>query len=102
MALRAQGSAAVRGNINPEAVSRDFDGSTRLFFFNDRATTEIYTLSLHGALPIWLPTRATSQARSAPRRWRPPWRGTSRCLRSAQHTSELQSPMDLVCLLLLE
>src|SRR5262245_66357771 len=65
------------------------------FFFNDTATTEIYTLSLHDALPI-------SAAISGPcrvRRWRPhiPHRS-----RSEEHTSELQSLRHLVCRLLLE
>src|SRR6266540_7235086 len=72
------------------------------FFFNDTATTEIYTLSLHDALPIsarrgtrgiprW---RAPPEDRAAARGWRSP--------RSEEHTSELQSHHDLVCRLLLE
>src|SRR2546429_3870112 len=66
------------------------------FFFNDTATTEIYTLSLHDALPISLCRRARAR----------------RCLleqafglhrgRSEEHTSELQSRLHLVCRLLLE
>src|SRR5450432_4860102 len=65
------------------------------FFFNDTATTEIYTLSLHDALPIlssyasWL---LSSQAGS----------DSCICARSEEHTSELQSRSDLVCRLLLE
>src|SRR5438552_7868130 len=65
------------------------------FFFNPPATTDIYTLSLHDALPIC---------------FRPPW--SCRCFfsprvlpgvnRSEEHTSELQSPDHLVCRLLLE
>src|SRR5256885_9450779 len=71
------------------------------FFFNDTATTEIYTLSLHDALPIWLeppPSRLELPAwrLEPPPRWRP-----SR-VRSEEHTSELQSPCNLVCRLLLE
>src|SRR5580658_11388508 len=78
--------------------------SSSFFFFNDTATTEIYTLSLHDALPIprtrsvWWAARyrvscapcdrLTSTARSVPR--------------SEEHTSELQSPCNLVCRLLLE
>src|SRR5258708_10857918 len=80
------------------------------FFFNDTATTEIYTLSLHDALPIW---------------WRPIRGGRAMNVdlvvvgtgeaaravvfsmraagwRSEEHTSELQSPDHLVCRLLLE
>src|SRR5208337_5679256 len=64
------------------------------FFFNDTATTEIYTLSLHDALPIFAPGPAPQT------RWRPePSRPVGR---SEEHTSELQSPMYLVCRLLLE
>src|SRR5438270_3650920 len=83
------------------------------FFFNDTPTTEIYTLSLHDALPILLAARlsagrcssrsptvsrrsVSSEAAARLRRcaWRP-WR-------SEEHTSELQSQSNLVCRLLLE
>src|SRR5437868_9893851 len=74
-------------------------------FFNDPATPEIYTLSLHDALPIW----STMPRRQAPSHRCPaspaiaPIRpvGLVR-LRSEEHTSELQSRFDLVCRLLLE
>src|SRR5438067_3085427 len=73
------------------------------FFFNDTATTEIYTLSLHDALPIYLGSvgDASRQRRC---RGHPPGRGPPHCgeLRSEEHTSELQSRFDLVCRLLLE
>src|SRR6195952_6115334 len=65
------------------------------FFFNDTATTEIYTLSLHDALPIW-PLTSRSCRSPTPRpssSFRP---------RSEEHTSELQSLRHLVCRLLLE
>src|SRR5215216_8047106 len=63
------------------------------FFFNDTATTEIYTLSLHDALPIC----------SEPAlRHCPPYRFSGHANRSEEHTSELQSPDHLVCRLLLE
>src|SRR5215468_9489006 len=65
------------------------------FFFNDTATTEIYTLSLHDALPISSRVRSADSTWSA-RRSRGRWR------RSEEHTSELQSHHDLVCRLLLE
>src|SRR5690349_22969305 len=68
------------------------------FFFNDTATTEIYTLSLHDALPILLP--AASEA-VHPRLRQPRQRLHVRH-RSEEHTSELQSRRDLVCRLLLE
>src|ERR1035438_10929286 len=64
------------------------------FFFNDTATTEIYTLSLHDALPISHGPGCPSSGSIA---WRLPWRG-----RSEEHTSELQSLRHLVCRLLLE
>src|SRR5258705_2598935 len=90
--------------------------SSSFFFFNDTATTEIYTLSLHDALPICGPARSGHSAwflliGSRPR-WsrvrhrmraytscwsRARWRG-----RSEEHTSELQSLRHLVCRLLLE
>src|SRR2546422_2089833 len=74
-----------------------------IFFFNDTATTEIYTLSLHDALPISHDS-AQSLDPCGPRRF--PWRGYSRQRpapqRSEEHTSELQSRLHLVCRLLLE
>src|SRR5947207_7370512 len=82
------------------------------FFFNHTATTEIYTLSLHDALPIsgfGTDARRRRAAASGPVRKLP---AMSRCLphasvcralcRSEEHTSELQSHSDLVCRLLLE
>src|SRR5258708_21967514 len=70
--------------------------SASFFFFNDTATTEIYTLSLHDALPI-----SMCRAARRPRR-----RCFTACCckaaRSEEHTSELQSPDHLVCRLLLE
>src|SRR5215208_6372259 len=73
------------------------------FFFNDTATTEIYTLSLHDALPISRPSRTAAQERPRPSRT-PGASGarTSRGARSEEHTSELQSRGHLVCRLLLE
>src|SRR5256885_15449818 len=84
------------------------------FFFNDTATTEIYTLSLHDALPISLFTDFTAVNTGVPRShalrfycentpnaagYAPNPAGASR---SEEHTSELQSPCNLVCRLLLE
>src|SRR6266540_7496196 len=72
------------------------------FFFNDTATTENYTLSLHDALPIWTRTR-TPGGRSTHRRTAFSEPGYHRAAaRSEEHTSELQSHHDLVCRLLLE
>src|SRR6266571_9349642 len=76
------------------------------FFFNDTATTEIYTLSLHDALPIsWrrisrLPsTNGSRCVTEAPTRTPCPLAARAR---SEEHTSELQSHVNLVCRLLLE
>src|SRR5688572_31897028 len=85
--------------------------SFSFFFFNDPATTEIYTLSLHDALPISMPVREwrtgvfccschylITAILSCPNRRRAgPWNP-----RSEEHTSELQSQSNLVCRLLLE
>src|SRR5437764_4506595 len=88
------------------------------FFFNDTASPEIYTLSLHDALPILqgvpdatgvavqiagheAPVRFTfadCKPEFAGTKWPADWKN----LRSEEHTSELQSPMYLVCRLLLE
>src|SRR6266850_7652389 len=68
------------------------------FFFNDPATTEIYTLSLHDALPIRPREEVApvvAKAQVAPPIETLPGR-------SEEHTSELQSPCNLVCRLLLE
>src|SRR3712207_9192307 len=93
------------------------------FFFNDPATTDIYTLSLHDALPIFdagvpvaaqvagagqdeIAQAAQSRQRIAARPFRPgqprDLRETARYQRSEEHTSELQSRQYLVCRLLFE
>src|SRR3712207_7303306 len=92
------------------------------FFFNDTATTEIYTLSLHDALPISRCTRSWRSGRCPPRcataralpgepssacgpcvpSWTSRTRWPAPRLRSEEHTSELQSRQYLVCRLLLE
>src|SRR2546430_12445434 len=96
--------------------------SLHFFFFNDTATTEIYTLSLHDALPIYFSGRTLGRltAHFAPRRLRhlvvvdresvvesePLFQNgrpdERRRVRSEEHTSELQSQSNLVCRLLLE
>src|SRR5256885_9374299 len=93
------------------------------FFFNDTATTEIYTLSLHDALPIFHPqlatmliylfTDAVANPADLKRLLESACEQTFNCIsvdgdtstndtRSDEHTSELQSPCNLVCRLLLE
>src|SRR5256885_12529276 len=71
------------------------------FFFNDTATTEIYTLSLHDALPISGALLHALQRRVVVQVQKHEAHGTGRA-RSEEHTSELQSPCNLVCRLLLE
>src|SRR5258708_39347149 len=91
-----------------------FNLTPLFFFFNDTATTEIYTLSLHDALPISRPERSRRHIphTDSPRSW-PGAAGSRRRAcpasgraiarpRSEEHTSELQSPDHLVCRLLLE
>src|SRR5437588_7018983 len=81
------------------------------FFFNDPAPTEIYTLSLHDALPISRASPGFEKNKLRNSRGLPHLRTTgcsytinlaSRQSRSEEHTSELQSHSDLVCRLLLE
>src|SRR5260370_12441213 len=84
------------------------------FFFNDTATTEIYTLSLHDALPISCSNSITDRTfppQSPNLISSPSQRALCHCLkrtvsvaqqRSEEHTSELQSHLNLVCRLLLE
>src|SRR5437667_9597815 len=94
--------------------------TTVFLFFNDTATTDIYTLSLHDALPIWLALHfrreVSSQLRAAHEGVGNQNHLVFRCRRltmehqalarngrrSEEHTSELQSHHDLVCRLLLE
>src|SRR2546430_9743275 len=74
------------------------------FFFNDTATTEIYTLSLHDALPISV-GRVVRELVGCPRaevEQRVAAQGVHHQPRSEEHTSELQSQSNLVCRLLLE
>src|SRR5688572_32091051 len=82
------------------------------FFFKDTATTEIYTLSLHDALPIcWWPSAGSTpaqrlliQGRGGVMDWRMIANDREKyaAYRSEEHTSELQSQSNLVCRLLLE
>src|SRR5688572_33503839 len=87
---------AVRAIAVLRLLSRSAAIVSCFFFFNDTATTEIYTLSLHDALPI---------SRWSRRSWSgaTPDRISRYCRsRSEEHTSELQSQSNLVCRLLLE
>src|SRR6266496_6778823 len=86
----------------PSASFSTFHWVSRLmcmlfFFFNDTATPEIYTLSLHDALPISRRGRQHPEHQELERQ-----RDHHRGERSEEHTSELQSRRDLVCRLLLE
>src|SRR5437879_13898439 len=81
------------------------DSFCLFLFFTDPATTEIYTLSLHDALPIYSAAPLGERMRSPTTN---PFKYDARSPipirmdRSEEHTSELQSPMYLVCRLLLE
>src|SRR5258706_1943483 len=113
--------------LRPATSTLSLFSSLFFFFFNDTATTEIYTLSLHDALPIYssrpherdrrTPRRARARGRGDPVRVRHPrhaQRGglrrarrlararARRGVRSEEHTSELQSLTNLVCRLLLD
>src|SRR5438876_2525713 len=84
-----------------------FSPCSSFFFFNDTATTEIYTLSLHDALPISLSQVLMSQygaafAKGANVLSLAALVAFVSAIRSEEHTSELQSPVHLVCRLLLE
>src|SRR5256885_5464355 len=101
--------------MSVRAARRGNSGRT-LFFFNDTATTEIYTLSLHDALPIFAGAAtlglviALGIFKAQPRYLVPvggmvignAMTAAAVTLRSEEHTSELQSPCNLVCRLLLE
>src|SRR2546430_7422089 len=79
--------------------------SSFFFFFNDTATTEIYTLSLHDALPISTkpnPLRPPDAWTACGSKPAPSSRIEQCSMRSEEHTSELQSQSNLVCRLLLE
>src|SRR5438270_2291382 len=80
-------------------LSTSFLSICIFFFFNDTATTEIYTLSLHDALPISCSARQlVACTPGCSRKVNMCWRSR----RSEEHTSELQSQSNLVCRLLLE
>src|SRR5256885_7247902 len=91
--------------MNDSTIELPYTSSSRsssfnyFFFFNDTATTEIYTLSLHDALPISTLNLAAAAAQGA--RLFAAYDPTY-AARSEEHTSELQSPCNLVCRLLLE
>src|SRR2546427_9343357 len=74
-----------------------------VFFFNDTATTEIYTLSLHDALPIYAEILdGAGEGKGIRRDDADVARELDERFRSEEHTSELQSQSNLVCRLLLE
>src|SRR5688500_19942519 len=88
------------------SFSLNFISSSSFFFFTVTAPTAIYTLSLHDALPIsgslrWT-VRTPANGRAAKSQRTSAGPGTHPSGRSEEHTSELQSPCNLVCRLLLE
>src|SRR6267154_1590310 len=84
--------------LNDACILRGKPNVYGFFFFNDTATTEIYTLSLHDALPIQRTCAAADRTGHAMLHT---MYGQA-LARSEEHTSELQSPVHLVCRLLLE
>src|SRR2546430_1999867 len=93
------GHAALR--LEEHQLLPGHEDQLRLFFFNDTATTEIYTLSLHDALPI----SASNESHELYQNSMDHGCGRGavcRLARSEEHTSELQSQSNLVCRLLLE
>src|ERR1022692_1975457 len=82
--------------------SRSWQPHLFCFFFNDTAPTEIYTFSLHDALPISLVLRGGMNLLEQSENAIVVFRGDPDTIRSEEHTSELQSPCNLVCRLLLE
>src|SRR5476649_419782 len=95
---RFKASVFLDGHAHHGRYAGRAPGVIPFFFFNDTATTEIYTLSLHDALPIFGALLGGSGLG---------FRGVlfhdlHPCRRSEEHTSELQSHSDLVCRLLLE
>src|SRR6267142_7168485 len=90
--LKDSSQTLVRTTLPPTPLSCSI---LSFFFFNDTATTEIYTLSLHDALPI-----SCSPSRSGCRDQAHTPHSVN--WRSEEHTSELQSHVNLVCRLLLE
>src|SRR6266851_3500910 len=90
----------MQGHVGSSARPHERRHLAAPFFFNDTATTEIYTLSLHDALPICSRTGSSARrARTTACSWS--WRRRT-ARRSEEHTSEPQSHHDLVCRLLLE
>src|SRR5207302_10822319 len=101
--------------INLYMIYYTIASSTYVFFFTAPAPPEIYTLSLHDALPILAPSAGSFPATRRPKIATHTARKTvsvmamtrrrmlrARCIRSEEHTSELQSRENLVCRLLLE
>src|SRR5712664_1752396 len=89
-------------NILSPAHGKPIIVPTQLFFFNDKATTEIYTLSLHDALPIPTPSFAPGSAAAAAMAAHRNQLARKTAARSEEHTSELQSRSKLLCRLLPE
>src|SRR2546430_6181795 len=95
----------------PQPMTPAVANAETFFFFNDTATTEIYTLSLHDALPIY-PRHSRGWVRGRRAQCGPQTHpggslaqsdsGPDDGFRSEEHTSELQSQSNLVCRLLLE
>src|SRR3990167_3273735 len=90
-------SSAVKDRKSTRLNSSHSQISYALFFFNDTATTEIYTLSLHDALPILRGGDERRRRVDRRHRWCSQARHQLGGQRSEEHTSELQSQSNIVC-----
>src|SRR5476651_1659818 len=88
--------------VSPEPTPFGYTWPMAMFFFNDTATTDIYTLSLHDALPILLARGLFTNPPTCRSTWFQYKEPFGKVMRSEEHTSELQSRQYLVCRLLLE
>src|SRR6266853_1873240 len=88
--------------VTPTGLSRFHEWLSAVFFFNDPSPTEIYTLSLHDALPIFRRALRHFHGCAGPLGIEAQVPHRRRAGRSEEHTSELQSQSKLVCRLLLE
>src|ERR1044071_5066983 len=92
--LAIQGKSPARGAARQRRISKRAKGAPVFSFFNETATTELYTLSLHDALPIW-------GAKLSGQRSLTLWGGSGRvnrrcdCQRSEEYTSEITSRGDI-------
>src|SRR6202171_4589899 len=96
-AVRWKGADKLADRKSTRLNSSHLAISYAVFFFNDTATPEIYTLSLHDALPIWRQGACRPERKQRHGSGRRALERRRQACRSEEHTSELQSPSYLVC-----